>query len=197
MKCISFRNAQNSVPVRIHRFAAGVVVLGLALTASAKDGSPSINFRVANAKAEGEGENKSVTTKRATRAGARVRARRRFPIEIGVASWYGGEFQGHRTAAGERFDMNTMTCAHPTRPMGTWLRVTNLRNHRTAYVRVNDRGPVVDGRIVDLSHAAAQVLGFKGLAKVKLERISLDDPTIAATMLAQVQMPQPFWPMIQ
>jgi rare lipoprotein A len=92
--------------------------------------------------------------------------------------------------------MNTMTCAHPTLPMGTWLRVTNLHNHRTAYVRVNDRGPVVDGRIVDLSYAAAQVLGFQGLAKVKLETISIDDPAIAETMVAQVRMPQPFWPTV-
>jgi rare lipoprotein A len=197
MKSISFRTAQNSVPVRIKRLAAGVVVLGLALSASAKDGSPSVNSRAANAKAEGESDNKSVINKSAIRTGAKARAKRRFPIEIGVASWYGGQFQGRRTAAGERYDMNMMTCAHPTLPMGTWLRVTNLHNHRTAYVRVNDRGPVVDGRIVDLSHAAAQVLGFEGLAKVKLETISIDDPAIAETMVAQVQMPQPFWPMIQ
>jgi len=197
MKSISFRTAQNSVPVRIRRLAAGVVVLGLALSASAKDGSPSVNSRAANSKAEGEGDNKAINNKSATRAGAKARARRRFPIEVGVASWYGGKFQGRRTAAGERYDMNTMTCAHPTLPMGTWLRVTNLHNHRTAYVRVNDRGPVVDGRIVDLSHAAAQVLGFEGLAKVKLETISIDDPAIAETMMAQVHMPQPFWPMIQ
>jgi rare lipoprotein A len=201
MKSISFRTAQNCVPVRVKRFAAGVVVLGLALSASAKDGSPSVNSRAANTKAEGEGDNKSVVNRSATKAGAgagaKSRTKRRFPIEIGVASWYGGKFQGRTTAAGEHYDMNTMTCAHPTLPMGTWLRVTNLHNRRTAYVRVNDRGPVVDGRIVDLSRAAAQVLGFEGLAKVKLETISIDDPAIAETMVAQVHMPQPFWPMVQ
>jgi rare lipoprotein A len=197
MKSISFRTAQYSVPVRIKRLAAGVVVLGLALSATAKDGSPSSYTRAANLKAESESDSKAIINKSVTRAvGAKPRARRRFPIEVGVASWYGGKFQGRKTAAGERYDMNTMTCAHPTLPMGTWLRVTNLHNHRTAYVRVNDRGPVVDGRIVDLSYAAAQVLGFQGLAKVKLETISIDDPAIAETMVAQVRMPQPFWPTV-
>jgi rare lipoprotein A len=200
MKSISFRTAHYSVPARIQRFAAGVVVLGLALSASAKDGSPSGNFRVVT-RAEFEGENKALINKSASRTaaetGAKPRGRRHFTEEVGVASWYGGQFQGRKTAAGERYDMNTMTCAHPTLPMGTWLRVTNLHNHRTAYVRVNDRGPVVDGRIVDLSYAAAQVLGFEGLTKVKLETIRADDPVMAQAMLAMVQMPQPFWPVVQ
>ena len=201
MKSISFRTAQYSVPIRIKRLAAGVVVLGLALSASAKDGSPSFSSRTANLKAESEGDSKAVINTSATKVGAepgaKPRAKRRFPIEIGVASWYGGKVQGRTSAAGERYDMNTMTCAHPTLPMGTWLRVTTLHNHRTAYVRVNDRGPVVDGRIVDLSYAAAQVLGFEGLAKVKLETVSIEDPAIAETMVAQVHLPQPFGPMVQ
>jgi rare lipoprotein A len=113
-------------------------------------------------------------------------------LQIGMASWYGSHFQGRTTAAGERFDMNLMTCAHPTLPMGTWLRVTNLKNRRTAFVRVNDRGPVFDGRIVDLSYAAAQTLGLAGLGKVKLEAIRGDDPALAQALMAQLQMPDIF-----
>jgi rare lipoprotein A len=109
--------------------------------------------------------------------------------EVGVASWYGSHFQGRKTATGERFDMNLMTCAHPTLPMGTWLRVTNLRNRRTVYVRVNDRGPVVDGRIVDLSYAAARSLGLAGIAKVKLEAVRECDPELDRALVARIQMP--------
>ena len=90
--------------------------------------------------------------------------------------------------------MNLMTCAHPTLPMGTWLRVTNLRNRRTAYVRVNDRGPVLDGRIVDLSYAAAQTLDLVGLGKVQLEMVRQDDPGLARALVAQVQVPDLFDP---
>jgi rare lipoprotein A len=99
------------------------------------------------------------------------------------------QFQGRRTAAGETFDLNGMTCAHPTLPMGTWLRVTNLKNRKTAFVRVNDRGPVLEGRIVDLSQAAARVLGMAGVANVKLEAVRDGDPEMARELMAQVQMP--------
>jgi rare lipoprotein A len=116
-------------------------------------------------------------------------ARTKHWYEVGIASWYGTQFQGHRTAAGERFDMNTMTCAHPTLPMGTWLRVTNLRNRRIAFVRVNDRGPVVDGRIVDLSYAAAQAVGLVGVGKVKLESVREGDPDLDRALVAQLQIP--------
>ena len=85
--------------------------------------------------------------------------------------------------------MNQMTCAHPTLPMGTWLRVTNLRNRKTAFVRVNDRGPVFDDRIVDLSRAAARKLGMTGVGKVKLEAMRENDPEIANALLAEVKIP--------
>jgi rare lipoprotein A len=93
--------------------------------------------------------------------------------QIGKASWYGRRFQGHRTASGEAFDLNMLTCAHRTLPIGTLLRVTNLGNRRSIMVRVNDRGPVPTGRIVDLSFAAARTLGFnsKGSAHVRLEKV--------------------------
>jgi peptidoglycan lytic transglycosylase len=79
-------------------------------------------------------------------------------VQTGVASWYGEHHQGRRTASGEVFDMRRLTAAHPTLPLGTLVLVTNLRNHRSVEVRVNDRGPVVAGRIIDLSYAAAREL---------------------------------------
>jgi rare lipoprotein A len=76
----------------------------------------------------------------------------------GVASWYGGRFHGRRTASGERFDLNALTAAHRTLPFGTVVRVRSLDNGREVDVRINDRGPHVAGRIIDLSHAAAKAL---------------------------------------
>lgn len=109
--------------------------------------------------------------------------------QIGRASWYGSHFQGRKTADGEHYDMYAFTCAHRTLPLGTWLRVTNLRNHKTAFVRVNDRGPVPTSRILDLSYAAAQKLGVYGLAQVKIERVSPKDPAMAQQLIAQLQEP--------
>jgi len=80
-------------------------------------------------------------------------------VEKGEASWYGERHQGRRTASGEPYDMYALTAAHPDLPLGTRVRVTNLRNGRSVDVRVNDRGPTVAGRIIDLSYAAAQALG--------------------------------------
>ncbi len=82
--------------------------------------------------------------------------------ETGRASWYGEAHQGRPTASGEPFDMNALTAAHPTLPFGTRLRVVNLDNDREVDVRVNDRGPSVPGRIIDLSYAAARALGAVG-----------------------------------
>jgi rare lipoprotein A len=120
---------------------------------------------------------------------AKKPAKARRWYEVGIASWYGSQFQGRKTAGGERFDMNTMTCAHPTLPMGTWLRVTNLHNRRAAFVRVNDRGPVVDGRIVDLSYAAARAVGLGGVGKVRLESVRESDPDLDRALVAQLQFP--------
>ncbi|SRR6266851_1259859 len=79
-------------------------------------------------------------------------------VQTGEASWYGKPHHGHRTASGEIFDMYRLTAAHPSLPFGSRVRVTNLRNGRSVEVRVNDRGPIVAGRIIDLSYAAAQEL---------------------------------------
>ncbi len=93
--------------------------------------------------------------------------------QIGTASWYGEYFVGKPTASGEDFDMYDMTAAHPTLPLGSYVRVTNLRNGRAVVVKVNDRGPVVPGRIIDLSYGAAQVLQFeqRGLQRVRLDLV--------------------------
>jgi rare lipoprotein A len=93
------------------------------------------------------------------------------PYEVGTASWYGSYFEGRTTASGEPYNMYDLTAAHPTLPLGTWVRVTNLRNGRRIYVRINDRGPIVPGRIIDLSYGAAEALHFgdKGLQRVRLD----------------------------
>ena len=92
-------------------------------------------------------------------------------IFTGVASYYGGKFHGRRTASGEIFNKNAMTAAHRSLKFGTKVKVTNLRNGRAVLVRVNDRGPHVRGRIIDLSQAAAKKIGLAhaGTARVKLE----------------------------
>jgi rare lipoprotein A len=87
--------------------------------------------------------------------------------ESGIASIYG--YDGQRTASGERAQPNGLTAAHRTLPFGTRVRVTNKRNGRSVVVRINDRGPFVRGRVIDLTPAAARVLGFSGLAPVTLQ----------------------------
>ncbi len=89
--------------------------------------------------------------------------------EAGVASWYGPGFQGKRTASGERFDANAMTAAHRTLPFGTSVRVKSLVNGKEVVVRINDRGPFIPGRIIDLSRAAALALGLTGVKRVELQ----------------------------
>lgn len=89
----------------------------------------------------------------------------------GVASWYGPGFHGRTTANGERFNTHAMTAAHRTLPFGTKVRVTNNSNGRSVVVRINDRGPYVGGRVIDLSNASARAIGLAGLAKVSLARM--------------------------
>jgi len=92
---------------------------------------------------------------------------------VGLASWYGAGFHGRQTADGETFDMNSFTAAHPTLPIPCNVRVTNLSNHRSIVVRVNDRGPYTGHRVIDVSAQTAKVLGFydHGLAKVKVDYV--------------------------
>ena len=90
--------------------------------------------------------------------------------EVGLASWYGPGFHGRRTASGQRYDMNASTAAHKTLPFGTRVQVTNLENGRSVSLTINDRGPFVRGRVIDVSRSAAGRLGFrgKGTARVRV-----------------------------
>ncbi len=96
----------------------------------------------------------------------------------GIASYYASSFQGRKTASGERYDEGALTAAHRTLPFGTRVRVTRLENGRSVEVRVNDRGPWREGRIVDLSRRAAEAIGLigAGIARVRLEVLAEDDP---------------------
>ena len=102
----------------------------------------------------------------------------------GVASWYGGVFNGRKTASGEVYDMYAMTACHPSLPFGSIVRVVNRSNHRSVVVRITDRGDLVEeGRIIDLSYGAAEKLGmtWAGLAKVDLQVLSLGKPHASRT----------------
>lgn len=90
----------------------------------------------------------------------------------GIASWYGKPFDGRQTASGEIFDMQKLTAAHRTLALGTVVRVENLSNHQTVQVKINDRGPFVADRIIDLSYAAAQAISIPGIANVSLTIVS-------------------------
>jgi rare lipoprotein A len=92
---------------------------------------------------------------------------------VGLASFYGSELHGRKTASGERFDKNGLTAAHRTYPFGTMVTVTNLANNRSIVVRVNDRGPFVRKRIIDVSYAAARSIGMvgRGVARVRVSRL--------------------------
>lgn len=97
----------------------------------------------------------------------------------GIASWYGKDFHGKKTSNGEIYDMYAMTAAHKTLPLGTFVRVQNLENNRQANVRINDRGPFVRGRIIDLSYTAANQIGIVGPGTARVEVVALATPTSA------------------
>jgi len=119
--------------------------------------------------------------------------------EEGLASWYGNDFHGRLTANGEVFDMGSLTAAHPTLPMPSYARVTNLRNGKSLIVRVNDRGPYHGNRLIDVSNKAAELLEFKGngVAKVRVEYVApaplegSDDRQLLATLRTGVPAPSP------
>jgi len=94
--------------------------------------------------------------------------------QTGRASWYGTRFHGRKTASGERYNMNALTAAHKTLPLASYVRVTNTSNNKSVVVKINDRGPYVRGRIIDVSYAAARLLGLRkaGTASVKIEGLS-------------------------
>ncbi len=114
-------------------------------------------------------------------------------FKTGLASWYGEECEGNLTANGEVFDYQALTAAHPTLPFGTRIKVTNLRNNRSLVLRINDRGPGIPGRLVDLSKEAARRLGFfrSGVVPVRIEVVS--QPSTHPTQ----SNPQPLQPLIE
>ena len=161
---------------------------------SRRDGSlieQARSARVAESKSAGNDANASSSTARATvnyRNSTQYQGRRQGRVSLripgrddsearrpraihGVASWYGWDFQGRKTANGETYNMYDMTAAHRTLPFGTMVRVTNLRNGRQRIVRINDRGPFIAGREIDLSYATARDLGMldTGIEKVLME----------------------------
>ena len=117
----------------------------------------------------------------------------------GMASWYGDDFHGRLTANGEVFDMTSLTAAHPTLPIPSYARVTNIRNGKSLIVRVNDRGPYHDNRLIDVSNKAAELLEFKssGVARVRVEYVGRaplegsDDRQLVATLRTGVPAPTP------
>ncbi|MEE8394254.1 MAG: septal ring lytic transglycosylase RlpA family protein [Rhodospirillales bacterium] len=104
--------------------------------------------------------------------------------ETGIASWYGPKFHGRRTANGETFNMNDLTAAHRTLPMPSYVRVTNLTNGRSLVLKVNDRGPFANSRIIDISRRGAQLLGFlnQGTARVRVRILARESRALAAQM---------------
>ncbi|MBI3700443.1 MAG: septal ring lytic transglycosylase RlpA family protein [Afipia sp.] len=120
-------------------------------------------------------------------------------VAEGLASWYGDDFHGRLTANGEVFDMTSLTAAHPTMPLPSYARVTNLSNHKSLIVRVNDRGPYHGNRLIDVSNNAATLLGFRsnGVARVRVEYVGRaplegsDDRVLMATLRSGEPAPAP------
>jgi len=106
--------------------------------------------------------------------------------EVGIASWYGHPYHGRQTASGEIYNMYAMTAAHKTLPFGTQVRVHDLENGRDVTVRINDRGPFVEGRIIDLSYAAAHAMGMDGIARVQLELLGSTTAPVPGIFAVQV-----------
>ena len=123
--------------------------------------------------------------KRAPLSSSKQKAKQSKPYQVGTASWYGRQFHGKTTASGEPFNMFNLTAAHRTLKLGTWVKVTNMRNGASIIVRINDRGPVPESRIIDLSYEAATLLDLRayGLQKVRLD--IADPETVASALRAE------------
>lgn len=153
--------------------ALGALVTGsMAASAPIRSDYPAIT---ADATTQG---NRSATT-------ATVARKALGPYAVGKASWYGKYFDGKPTASGEPYDMYELTAAHRSLPLGSWVKVTNLRNRRWVLVRINDRGPVPLERIIDLSYSAARILRMsgQGIAKVRLDLVKAPEQTSDMAML--------------
>jgi rare lipoprotein A len=158
---------------RIHKFVLNAVALGALVSGSMAASAPT-------------GGDHPVIVQSALRATQKPAVTKSSkPLAIGKASWYGKYFDGKPTASGEPYDMYELTAAHRTLPLGSWVKVTNLRNRRWVLVRINDRGPVPLERIIDLSYSAARILRMsgQGIAKVRLDLVRAPEQTSDMAML--------------
>jgi len=142
-----------------------LLVCGVASAAS--------NLDAVSPKSSSPSPNRSIKASRSEKAKVSKTAAKSTKVQVGTASWYGKQFHGRQTASGDTYDMFQFTAAHRTLPLGTLVKVTNLRNGKWVIVKVNDRGPYVGHRVMDLSYGAAQMLAFRqrGIERVKLEVI--------------------------
>jgi rare lipoprotein A len=158
------------------------------------DGTPPDLDRIADAEPRPEALHRFANTPYVVLGRQYVPDRELRPLrQRGVGSWYGRKFHGQRTASGEIYDMYAMTAAHPTLPIPSYARVTNVANGRSVMVRVNDRGPFLHDRIIDLSYAAAWKLGYveQGAALVEVEAILPDRTLVAAAPSQWPERPAP------
>ncbi len=124
-------------------------------------------------------KNQKSTSPARVRTAGKQHSAHHHPYQVGRASWYGKQFHGRKTASGEEYDMFQFTAAHKNLPLGTHVKVTNLRNGRWVVVKVNDRGPVPDSRIIDLSYGAAQVLDMRAYGVQQVQLDIVEPATIA------------------
>lgn len=157
-----------------------IIILSSCSTHTKKDGPP--NFYVDETKIHNAVPRPEPLAKYGNMPSYRVFGRRYYVLksyhyydEVGIASWYGTKFHARRTSSGEPYNMLSMTAAHKTLPLPTYVQVTNLKNHRKVIVKVNDRGPFAEGRIIDLSYVAAKKLGITGHGTA-LVRVHAIDP---------------------
>jgi len=158
---------------RAHKLVLNAIALGALVSGSMAASAPTrSDHQITPASQRGEKQKPKQTSKI-------------VPFAIGKASWYGEAFNGKTTASGEPFDMYELTAAHRTLRMGSWVKVTNLRNHRWVLVRINDRGPVPTDRIIDLSYSAARILKMsgRGVAKVRLDLMKTSEQSSDFAML--------------
>jgi rare lipoprotein A len=140
-----------------------LLVCGVASAAS--------NLDAVSPKSGSASPNSSIKAPRSEKVRVSKTAAKSSKVQVGTASWYGKQFHGRQTASGDTYDMFQFTAAHRTLPLGTLVKVTNLRNGKWVIVKVNDRGPYVGHRVMDVSYGAAQMMGFRqrGIERVKLE----------------------------
>jgi len=165
---------------RVLSILMAALILGASVGATPVPNHPKSNTPVAS----------KVTSKAKSQVKSHARSKSSKPAayQVGNASWYGKSFHGRATASGEDFDMFELTAAHRQLPLGSFVRVTNLHNGKTVVVRVNDRGPYIKGRILDLSYGAARMLDFhRGVERVRLDLV---EPATVASARVSIGGPE-------